>query len=120
MRQQELHLVCQYPFSLQIDIFSMRRGKGYRQQLHTRLLRCSTGFVIIAPFTGRYDVVPGVAAIKADWGNMIPGQELVLKPVSTVEAYMGISFEQGRIIQWRRISFARLEQGLGVPASCDD
>ena len=98
----------------------MRGGEGYRQKFHSSLFGSTPGLVIIAALAGRHDIIPGIGAAEADRGDMIPGQVSILKPVTAIEANMGIALEQGSIVQWRGISFSGLEQRPGISSRGDD
>ena len=62
MRQQKLHLVGQYAATRQVDVLGMRRHKGHREQLHSRLFRQTVTFVVITPLAGGHDILPNIPA----------------------------------------------------------
>jgi len=107
---QEFHLVSQYPPALQVNILGMRRDERHGQQLHARLLRCTSCLVIVTTPAGSDHVAPDILATLDDRCHVIPRQRIVAEVFTAIKTHMGIASEQGRIIQRRDITVAKLVQ----------
>ena len=62
MCEQVLHLISKYAATLEINVLGVIRRKWNGNQLHRRLLRRPTAFVVVAATASCRDVRPGVEA----------------------------------------------------------
>ena len=93
MGQQEIHLVGQDPFALQIDKLGMIRGEWDRQEPHAGVFRAAVGLGVVTPFTGANNIVPAIGATIAQGRDMISRKIAGLKLKATIQAQILVALE---------------------------
>jgi len=68
---QECHLISQDTAIAQDQPFGIIRRIRDSVELHARLLRRLTAFLLIATAAGRYNVVPVIATALAEWDDVV-------------------------------------------------
>ena len=114
---QEFHLVGQHAPALQVNILGMCRDERHSKQLHAGLLRCTSRLVVVATPTGRDDITPDILTSLNCRRHMVTGKITMTKCFTAIKTNMGITFKQGRVVEWRHIPVAKLVKGA-IMALC--
>ena len=120
MRAQKIHLLGQHTLAFEVDIFRVCRCKGDREQFHIRLLRRSTSLMIIATFTGCYDVLPEIFPTVGDGRDVVSGQIRGDKSLAAVQANLRVSPEQRAVGQRRHVTVGQRLVGTVCGDDCVD
>ena len=67
--------------------------------------------MVITTPTGSDDIVPDILATLDHRGDMVAGQVVVTEGLTAIKTHVGITFEQGRIIQRWDVAVTELAQG---------
>jgi len=113
--EKEIHLVGQDLLALEIDVLGMGGREGNGQKLHARLLRCTTGLVVVAALAGGYHVDPGIFTVLAQGFDVVPGKVPVQETATAVQADILIAPEQCPVGKGRGIPAIEFV-GVGVGA----